>query len=397
APERISNTSSGYSYPADVWSAGMSLLAVAKGCYPLDYSAPASDEGEVPKDIEFWDLVDYICDRPSPVPGPGFSDDFTDFIACCLRKIPEDRLTATQLLDHTFLKQRHSPVNYGESQLDLLSGGKPDGGIGRERISTLVSNAHCNVKEKALREGQQAKSVSPSSCADGEVEDTVPSLSSFRTSSTAQLLSKAKSKSKAQLAELVEDAVTSISRGNSRRNISREDREDSGCFAGYDSDDFGELESNVDEIISSLQDACFGERWDSLGMSDNAEHFSSRHAIIEIRLRHLRTILEKVQQKYALVEGLNHSQKNALMLASQRLPDSTIGFQKQHSSVSCSSEEGSATVSSSFLSDRMVLLPAMEGKGLVMWEKFARQLHLPCSTVMRFARDVVDVRYFKES
>ena len=367
--------SSGYSYPADVWSTGMSLLAVAKGHYPLQEPRSEADEAGEGKEMEFWDLVDYICVQPSPVPGSGFSDEFADFIASCLRKDPEDRLTAAQLLDHKFLLKRNSPVSFGDSQTDVLGTAWRDA-VAKKPSGGDFAAAVGNVRGGTLFEQQQGQVLETES-------DSRPMLS-FRGSSR---MLKSSSRSKAQLAELVEDAVTSVSRGSSSRQMLRAD-------TGCESDDFGELESNVDEIINSLQDVSFVD--DFHIQPDHGEHTSDRHEIIEIRLRHLQTILEKVQQKYAFVESLNQTQIQALKQASHVMSDASIGFQKQRSTES-SSSIGSASVTSSFLSDRMVLLPCLEGRGQIMWEKFARQLHLPFNIVMKRIRGLVDERYFKQS
>lgn len=93
APERITNNK--YSFPSDIWSVGMTILSIAKGKYPL------CPDG---KDLNYWDLLRYICDDEPPTPGPTFSDEFNDFIASCLKKNPAERLTVGQLLKHPFIK-----------------------------------------------------------------------------------------------------------------------------------------------------------------------------------------------------------------------------------------------------------------------------------------------------
>jgi hypothetical protein len=66
-------------------------------------------------------------------------------------------------------------------------------------------------------------------------------------------------------------------------------------------------------------------------------------------------------------------------------------FKRQLSFGSVASS-ASAT-SASFLSDRMILLPSPVGPGKVLWERFARQLHLPVQTVLKKAAALED-RYF---
>eukprot|EP01041_Mallomonas_annulata_P001388 gene1388-2673_t len=92
APERIE--AKNYGFPADIWSMGLTILAVSRGCFPL----PEQTEG-------FWGLLSIIVDGEPPTAGPEFSDKFNDFIAVCLRKDPTLRGTPAQLLKHPFLDE----------------------------------------------------------------------------------------------------------------------------------------------------------------------------------------------------------------------------------------------------------------------------------------------------
>mmetsp|Transcript_23222 Transcript_23222/g.46629 ORF Transcript_23222/g.46629 Transcript_23222/m.46629 type:complete len:1587 (+) Transcript_23222:126-4886(+) len=90
SPERIQSGNK-YSYPADVWAIGISLIYCATGKLP------------VPKD--FWSLVDAIDKKPSPrLDRKTFSPNFCDFVEKCLKKDPKERWTAAQLLQHDFIK-----------------------------------------------------------------------------------------------------------------------------------------------------------------------------------------------------------------------------------------------------------------------------------------------------
>ena len=52
----------------------------------------------------FYDLLDVIVDEPAPtLPAGQFSAEFQDFIANCLRKQDESRLSAEDLLNHPFV------------------------------------------------------------------------------------------------------------------------------------------------------------------------------------------------------------------------------------------------------------------------------------------------------
>ncbi|GFP92348.1 mitogen-activated protein kinase kinase 3 [Phtheirospermum japonicum] len=90
SPERIRNES--YSYPADIWSLGLTLFECATGEFP--YSA---NEGPV-------NLMLQILDDPSPsLPKEKFSPDFCSFVDACLQKDPVARPTSEMLLSHPFI------------------------------------------------------------------------------------------------------------------------------------------------------------------------------------------------------------------------------------------------------------------------------------------------------
>ena len=84
SPERIQRGR--FSFPADVWSAGMVVLESALGRYP--YAGAAT----------YIDAAEAIVGAPAPAlpaeEAPRFSPTFSQFIAACLAKSPEDRLPA---------------------------------------------------------------------------------------------------------------------------------------------------------------------------------------------------------------------------------------------------------------------------------------------------------------
>lgn len=94
SPERI--TGQGYSFGADIWGFGLSMLAVAVGAFPL--KQPTSC---------YWGLVHAVCDSPSPEAPPAFSPLFHDFIRQCLTKDPGQRASSHALLQHPFIASRH--------------------------------------------------------------------------------------------------------------------------------------------------------------------------------------------------------------------------------------------------------------------------------------------------
>jgi len=93
SPERISGLS--YAWKSDIWSLGITLAECAQGQYPYHAQNPNQ---------ELYDLLDVIVDQPAPtLPAGQFSAEFQDFIANCLRKQDESRLSAEDLLNHPFV------------------------------------------------------------------------------------------------------------------------------------------------------------------------------------------------------------------------------------------------------------------------------------------------------
>ena len=84
APERIQTKP--YSYAADVWSLGLSLLTCALGKFPF------------PNGKGYWALTHAITtEEPMPLPDH-FSDEVKDFLSLCLQKDPARRPPARSLL-----------------------------------------------------------------------------------------------------------------------------------------------------------------------------------------------------------------------------------------------------------------------------------------------------------
>lgn len=89
SPERIAGQF--YSYPSDIWSLGVSLLATALGENPY-----AKHKG-------YWDVAHAVKDLPLPKLNPDkFSRDCCHFIYSCLQKDPSKRPSAMELQQHPF-------------------------------------------------------------------------------------------------------------------------------------------------------------------------------------------------------------------------------------------------------------------------------------------------------
>ncbi|CCD25770.1 putative serine/threonine protein kinase SPS1 NDAI_0F04520 [Naumovozyma dairenensis CBS 421] len=91
APEIISNSSHGYNEKADIWSLGITVYELLKGCPPY----AKYDAGKVMRNIPKKNLQDCMV---------SFSDAAKLFISACLIKDPDERPTATELLQQPFVK-----------------------------------------------------------------------------------------------------------------------------------------------------------------------------------------------------------------------------------------------------------------------------------------------------
>ena len=83
-----------YNEIVDIWSLGILLFEMAEGEPPYINDNPAV-------------VIDMILNNPEPKLKNKlrWSKDFTNFLSHCIRKIPEERLSASSLLCHPFIEE----------------------------------------------------------------------------------------------------------------------------------------------------------------------------------------------------------------------------------------------------------------------------------------------------
>ena len=114
-------------------SLGLTLLAVAKGRFPLSTKEGSDSGGESdslsaspsspPKVVGgaagYWAMIKAICDVEPPRAGSSFSTDFNDFIDSCLKKDPNARLSSKDLLATPFIQKNVSCLKLSGSDMNM--------------------------------------------------------------------------------------------------------------------------------------------------------------------------------------------------------------------------------------------------------------------------------------
>ncbi|XP_031563744.1 dual specificity mitogen-activated protein kinase kinase 5-like [Actinia tenebrosa] len=98
APERVLGDE--YSIRSEVWSLGVSLFEMAIGRFPYLKDYPERVDNLLP--IELLQCI--VHEVPPRLPSRQFSAMFVDFVAQCMQKSPNYRLTPKAVVEHAFIR-----------------------------------------------------------------------------------------------------------------------------------------------------------------------------------------------------------------------------------------------------------------------------------------------------
>ncbi|KPI89223.1 putative protein kinase [Leptomonas seymouri] len=98
SPERLHGDS--YSYGADIWSLGLVVAELALGVCPFAGLRGESSEGR------FWALIQHLSGAGPALELPSDMDrTLAEFIGACVVKVPDQRATCSDLLQHPFIRK----------------------------------------------------------------------------------------------------------------------------------------------------------------------------------------------------------------------------------------------------------------------------------------------------
>ncbi|KAJ0910220.1 putative mitogen-activated protein kinase kinase kinase STE-STE11 family [Helianthus annuus] len=131
APEVINNNSSGCNLAVDIWSLGCTVIEMATSKPPWSRYEGVAALFKVGNSKELPTIPDHL------------SDDGKDFILQCLQRTPSHRPTATQLLDHPFVKSIGSSERFISSPGPITNAMRSLGiGHASEGVPVLHSRGH---------------------------------------------------------------------------------------------------------------------------------------------------------------------------------------------------------------------------------------------------------------
>jgi serine/threonine protein kinase len=184
SPERVNGNP--YSYPSDIWSAGMVILACAMGRFPFEEALEEEQEESGSSDIYFT-LVELVSEGVSPAlvaelldvdieePGvrPTPMQTLVDLVASCLRRDPKTRAFATaattattrlgassrgSLLGHPFIRDNYTPpepLPVDDGDYDEDDEDDEDEDVTEEQVEQLHLIAAKVIQWHCVRESRQ--------------------------------------------------------------------------------------------------------------------------------------------------------------------------------------------------------------------------------------------------
>mmetsp|Transcript_909 Transcript_909/g.1500 ORF Transcript_909/g.1500 Transcript_909/m.1500 type:complete len:895 (+) Transcript_909:151-2835(+) len=352
APERIRNEQ--YGFPGDIWSVGMTILAVLRGCMPL-----SSGDGEEPRG--YWNLMKSICDEDIPLPGDAYTEEFNMFIRACLEKNPASRPTVKDLLQHSFLRNNVQRCCYSVDDDCSTS-------------SNVFADAISALESLDVDDGEESD-LSPSSHPKLVTTRSLPTRSAtfqgtLNGSYNGESISP-KGDGNSGLSRLT--ARTATQRSNSLGRVA------------WTSSVANTAAKVAASALYPVEDIDFS---DVSTVSDTSVVSEEDVNITAVRLEHLEGVLSLTQQKYCHIL----QQSTVTCFPPSDSDSSTIGLDSP-TGVYKAVRSGKS-LSPSLARASMPKLPNFKS-GMKHWRHLAQQLHLPVGVVESAARNIVDASFFQ--